>query len=107
MDIEKLEYAMDFIRFLQVALMGTVGSLVVIFLMGYLILAYGGLEESDQKAVRIGRNWFAALAVMGFVWFAASSASINEAPRSAIDRSIANERADDLQRNSAPKEEGK
>lgn len=82
---------MDFVRFLHGPLLGTLGVLLVVWLLSAVLLK--NVEEDAKPYIRKGRNWLSVVILLALAWFAFSAATVNEVPRKVIDRSVANERA--------------
>jgi hypothetical protein len=85
---------MDFLRLNQFAFMGIIGFLIFAYLVFPYILGQFKLEDEETKNVNKGRNVVVVLALLIFGWSIANNIAVNETPRSTIDRSIANERAE-------------
>lgn len=91
---------MDFVRMLHGPILGLVATIVIVCVIAWAARKYSGLGEEECKVVGTIRNVIIVIAIAGFGWQAITMASYNEVPRTAIDRSVANERADALDEDS-------
>ena len=101
----------DFLRLVAGPLVGLVVFLVLTFGIFAYVRHY--LDADSEKVLRIVRNVLAVVAVVAFVIYVFNAASVNIVPRGQLDRSIVNERAQDLDKKvhepaqaETPKQEG-
>ena len=86
---------MDFVRFLHGPLLGTLGGLILLFVVAHIVLRV--VDEDMKPVIYKGRNWLTVFLLAMLAWFAFTAATVNEVPRNVIDRSVVNERADVLE----------
>lgn len=83
---------MDLVRFLHGSVLATLGFLLLVFVVSYLVKR--ATNDDRKQTVNKVRNVLVVLSLAILAWFIFSAATMNDIPRKAIDRSIANDRAD-------------
>ena len=97
---------MDFFRTIQWHLASYVGLFLLVLWIAFLVRKHAGLSDDENKTVSTVRNVILILVLVGGGWHIVSTAALNETPRSTIDRSIANDRGNILDRQSEEKTKG-
>lgn len=77
-----------------------IGALFILFAIFFFILRYTDLTENEAKVAKTVRNYLALATIIGFGWSAFTMLSVDATPRSTIDRSMVNDRANTLDRDS-------
>lgn len=83
---------MDLVRFLHGSVLATLGFLLLVFVAS--CLAKWATHDDRKQTVNKVRNVLVVLSLAILAWFVFSAGTMNDIPRKAIDRSIANDRAD-------------
>ena len=90
---------MDFLRFLHPQILGTIGFLLLLWLVAWVLLGYRkefGVSDETCATIKKVRATLTIIAIVAFVWFVIKAASVNEVPRTTIDRSVIDDRANTI-----------
>ncbi len=92
----------NLVRMLQGQIMAAIAAIIIVIVLSWLTKKYivKPDDSNAQKMVNITRNVIIILVVIGLAGRVTYMAAYNNTPRSVIDRSIANDRADILDEDS-------